>query len=40
MAAIGRTTADGTLTLRAGGSTLVSAPVEELATAWKATLDF
>jgi phosphoribosylformylglycinamidine synthase len=40
MAAIGRTTADGTLTLRAGGTTLASAPVEQLATAWKATLDF
>ena len=40
MAAIGQTTADGRLTLRAGNANLTSAPVEELATAWKATLDF
>ncbi len=40
MASIGRTTADGTLTLRAGDKTLVSAEVEGLALAWKKTLDF
>ena len=40
MAAIGTTTADEKLTLRAGSTTLVSSPVEELAVAWKKTLDF
>jgi phosphoribosylformylglycinamidine synthase len=40
MAAIGKTTADKKLTLRAGGTTLVSSSVEDLATAWKKTLDF
>jgi phosphoribosylformylglycinamidine synthase len=40
MAPIGQTTADGKLTLRAGNTTLVSSNVEDLATAWKKTLDF
>lgn len=40
VAAIGTTTADGKLTLRAGSTTLLSSPVEELAVAWKKTLDF
>jgi phosphoribosylformylglycinamidine synthase len=40
MAAIGRTTSDEKLTLCAGSTTLVSSPVEELAVAWKKTLDF
>jgi phosphoribosylformylglycinamidine synthase len=40
VAAIGTTTADGILTLRAGSTTLLSSPVEELAVAWKKTLDF
>ena len=40
MAPIGQTTADGTLTLRAGSTTLVSCAVDDLATAWKKTLDF
>ncbi len=40
LAPVGTTTADGRLTLRASGTTLVSASVEELATTWKKTLDF
>ncbi|PKN40728.1 MAG: phosphoribosylformylglycinamidine synthase [Deltaproteobacteria bacterium HGW-Deltaproteobacteria-18] len=40
MAAIGKTTADEKLTLRAGSAILVNASVEDLATAWKKTLDF
>ncbi len=40
LAALGTTTADGRLTLRAGSSTLASSAVEELAVAWKKTLDF
>lgn len=40
MAAIGKTTADVKLTLRAGSAILVNASVEHLATAWKKTLDF
>ncbi len=40
LAAIGTTTGDGCLTLRSGGEALVSAAVEDLATAWKKTLDF
>jgi len=37
---IGKTTADEKLTLKATGTTLVSASVEDLATSWKRTLDF
>lgn len=40
MAAIGQTTGDGKLTLHTRGTTLISAAVEDLATAWKKTLDF
>lgn len=40
LAPIGQTTADGKLTLRAGTTTLASASVEDLAVAWKKTLDF
>ena len=40
MAAIGRTTSDEKLTLRAGSAILANASVEDLATAWKKTLDF
>jgi phosphoribosylformylglycinamidine synthase len=40
MAAVGQTTPDGKLTLRAGNATLTSSAVEELAMAWKKTLDF
>ena len=40
MAAIGTTTADEKLTLRGSGKMLVNAAVEDLATAWKKTLDF
>jgi len=40
MAAIGTTTTDEKLTLRAGNTTLVNASVEDLAAAWKKTLDF
>ncbi|MBP9943880.1 MAG: phosphoribosylformylglycinamidine synthase, partial [Desulfomicrobium sp.] len=40
MAAIGQTTADGKLTLRSGTATLTSSTVEDLAVAWKKTLDF
>ncbi|NCD25335.1 MAG: phosphoribosylformylglycinamidine synthase [Deltaproteobacteria bacterium] len=40
MGLIGQTTTDGVLTLRDGDKILVGAPVEELATAWKKTLDF
>ena len=39
-AAIGRTTGDGRLTLRSGNGALACAPVEDLAVAWKKTLDF
>lgn len=40
MAPIGRTTSDEKLTLRAGSAILANASVEDLATAWKKTLDF
>ncbi|MDY0225783.1 MAG: AIR synthase-related protein [Desulfomicrobium apsheronum] len=40
MAAIGRTTSDEKLTLRAGSAILANASVEDLAAAWKKTLDF
>ncbi|GAB6111499.1 phosphoribosylformylglycinamidine synthase subunit PurS [Desulfomicrobium salsuginis] len=40
LASIGQTTADGKLTLRSGATTLASAAVEDLAVAWKKTLDF
>jgi len=40
LAPIGQTTADGKLTLRASAATLASAAVEDLAVAWKKTLDF
>ena len=40
MAAVGQTTPDGKLTLRAGNATLTISAVEELVMAWKKTLDF
>ncbi|MGE4441935.1 MAG: phosphoribosylformylglycinamidine synthase subunit PurS [Desulfomicrobium sp.] len=40
LAPIGQTTTDGKLTLRAGAATLASAAVDDLAVAWKKTLDF
>ncbi len=40
LAPIGQTTADGKLTLRSGAATLASSTVEDLAMAWKKTLDF
>jgi phosphoribosylformylglycinamidine synthase len=40
LAAIGQTTANGHLTLRATGTTLVNSSVEDVATIWKKTLNF